>query len=176
MGTQIRFYAVDDDHASLLQLAHDKGLSALPHIVPTDSYDLTGHAEAVSPLQFRHAENEGHFYLIPQEIPLVEAFYKQMNGRPSEAMMMPYVSPVIEFTPCSREGDKVYHGRIYIDAPTDDPWSPVIYKAYESLARHIKQWTDVGYSTYVGTRTLQLVRIGKIRLMVTPKRQLQIPE
>ncbi len=176
MGRQVRFYAIDDDYASLLHFVHDKGLLALPHIVSSDLYDLTGHAEAVSPLHFQHAENEDKFYLIPQEIPVVEAFYRQMTGRPSESVMMPYVSPVIELVPCCREGDKVYQGRIYIDAPTDDPWSSVVYEAYERLASHIKKWTDIGYSTCVGPHTLQCARNGTIRLMVTSNRQLQIPE
>ncbi len=170
MRSQVTFYAVEQDFASLLNFAQDRGLLALPRIVPTDVYDLA-QVEALSPLQRR---GEGSFYLMPEEVPVVEAFYKEFDKDPSRSYLMPHVSPVIKTGPCRREDDELYHSRIYIAAPRQGPGAARIHKAYDELARYLRQWTKVEEGTYAGPVTFQRVKKGEIRLMVIGGRELQI--
>ncbi len=170
MGRRVTFYAVEQDFASLLGFAQDLGLLALPRIVPTDVYDL-GQVEALSPLQ---RQDEGGFYLIPEEVPVAEAFYKEFDKDPSRSYLMPHVSPVIKTGPCRREGDELYHSRIYIEAPRQGPGADCIYKIYGKLARYIRKWTKVEEGTYAGPVTIELVKDGKLRLMVIGGRELEV--
>jgi hypothetical protein len=165
VGKQVNFYVIEKEYVTLLRFIQDLGLLALPRVVSTELYDL-GQIEAVSPSQFQLEIGEGMFYLVPQDIPVVEVFYKQMRRDPSRSFLLPHVSPVIEFGPCRREGKKLYHNRLYIDAPRDDPWSSLVYKAYDKLARHIRKWPKVGKSAYVGPATFDLAKNEQIYLMV----------
>jgi len=165
MGRHVSFYAIECDYVSLLRAAQNFGLLAIPRIVPTVVYDL-GQVEAVAPLAFQFEAGSDVFYLVPQEIPIVEVFYRPMRRDPSLSLLMPHVSPVIECSPCHRQGKKLYHSRLYINAPHNDPWSPLVYKAYKRLTRHIRKWPKVEKSTHVGPVTFDRVRNGDARLMV----------
>lgn len=163
MAQQVNFYALEDDHSSILRMAQDVGLLALPRVVETELYELA-QVKAVSPRKYRLAQGETYFYLIPDSIAVVEAFYEPMESDPEKSFLMAHVSPVIEFAPSYRLQDRVHHGRLYIDAPTHDPWSPQLYRAYEKLARSIRNWQKVMQHLYVGRKTMRLAKSGQIKL------------
>jgi formylglycine-generating enzyme required for sulfatase activity len=170
VGRQVTFYTIVSDYVTLLRKAHTLGLVALPQFVPTDVYDQ-GKVKAVSPVQL-HGELK--FYLFPQELPVVEASYKAFTKDPSRSYLLPQVSPVIEIGRCRREGDKLYFSRLYIDAPREGPGASRIHAAYDKLARYVRSWPKVEKSTYAGPDTWESVQAGRLRLMVTKNRELQI--
>jgi len=163
MAQQVNFYALEDDHGSILRMAQDVGLLALPRVVSTELYELA-QVKAVSPRKSRLTHGETYFYLIPDSIAVVEAFYEPMESEPEKSCLMAHVSPVIELAPSYRLQDRVHHGRLYIDAPTLDPWSPEVYRAYEKLARRIRKGPKVSRYLYVGPKTMRLAKSGQIKL------------
>lgn len=170
MGRQVNFYAIESDYTSLLRFARDLGLLAIPQIVLTEVYELA-QVRAVSPEDYR---DQPKFYLIPETVPVVEAFYTEFSRDPSRSYLMPHVSPVIAIGHCRREGNKLYHNRIYINAPREGPGVSFVYAAYDKLARYIRRWPKVEQSTYAGPDTLAWVKRGHLRLMVTENRELPI--
>jgi hypothetical protein len=168
MGRHVNFYAIDDDRRQLMDQVHDLGLVGLPSVVLTDQYDLG----LVKPFSVRQADEP--VYLIPQTIPVVEAFYRPFRRDPARAYLMPWVSPVIKLMPARLEGDALRHGRLFIDAPRGDPWSAEVYGAYEALLRLVRHWPRIEWATHVGPETLALARGGSIRLMVFG-RELPLP-
>jgi hypothetical protein len=166
MGQQIGFYAIEEDYISLLQFAQEIGLRAIPELVSTDA---DGDAEAVEKIQtidFHIPEGQTFFYLLPDSFATVEAFYEQLPSEPWLAKLMPYNSPVIEFTPCSYEGNKVYDGRFFFGTERDDPRYPVVQKMYNRLVRYVRKWARAGQTRfYVGPHTAELARNNRIHLM-----------
>ncbi len=173
MGQQIRFYTVYSDFRALLRYAEDGGLLALPQLIATEAYDRRGYAEAVLPLAFQYGTEAKTFYLLPREIPLVEVFYHELGRDPSRSRLADHVSPVIEIVPCRRQGEKLYHGRIYINAPRQGPGSDQVYKAYQQLAQYIRNWSEVAKGVYAGPTTSERMNYGEVRLMVI-NRELQV--
>jgi formylglycine-generating enzyme required for sulfatase activity len=171
MGRQVNFYAVHSDYRALLRKAQDLGLLAIPPIVPTRVYEL-GQVEAVPPTQFE-LEAKAKFYLVPQEIPVVEVFYKELSKDQSRSFLMPHVSPVIAIGPCRREGERLYQSRLYIDAPREGPGAALIHNAYDRLSRYVRRWPKVEKRTYAGPTTMERLRNGEIRLMVL-NRELEV--
>jgi len=150
MRRQVNFYyALEHDHDFIRGLAQEAGLLALRSVVSTEAYDLA-RLNAVPPLDFELAEGETYFYLIPDSVAVVEAFYEPMENDPAKSWLKSWVSPVIEFAPSYRLQDRVHHGRLYIDALGCDPWSQNLYRTYEKLARRIRKWEKVSRSLYVG--------------------------
>ncbi len=80
---------------------------------------------------------------------------------------------VIECAPCLLNENMLYHSRLYIDTPKDDPWSSDIYRAYNALTRYIKKWLKVEKQTYAGPGTYKLVKDDMLHLMVL-ERELDI--
>jgi formylglycine-generating enzyme required for sulfatase activity len=172
MGQQVRFYAVHADFRALLCYAHEGGLLALPRVVDTAVYDRRGYVAGVPPLEF---EGEGRTrYLVPRKVPVVEVFYHQFRGDPARSYLASRVSPVIELVPCRREGDELYHGRVYTDAPRQGPGSDLVYQAYRRLARHVRGWRKVAEGVYAGPVTIERLARGQVRLMVVGGRELQV--
>lgn len=167
MAKQINFYALEKDHCSIRGMAQEAGLVALPRVVPTTEIELAAPA-TFSPLTFQLEPGEKYFYLIPQSVAVCEVFYQVMKSQPAKSWLMANVSPVIELSPSYRQGERVHHGRLYIDAPQHDPWSGDVYRAYETLARRIRRWQKVSRSLYIGPLTMQLANNGLIKL---PKRR-----
>jgi formylglycine-generating enzyme required for sulfatase activity len=173
MGRQVGFYAVHSEFRTLLRYAQDVGLLAMPRMVATDAYDRRGHVDPAPPLAFSSGTKTASFYLVPGDVPPVEIFYHELRPDPAQSYLASHVSPVIEIAPCCRQGDKLYHSRIYINAPRQGPGSDLVYQAYERLARYIKKWPEVAEGNYVGPITFERLRCGEIRLMVF-SRQLQV--
>lgn len=173
MGRQVRFYAVHSDYRDLLRYAQESGLLAMPQFVDTEAYDRRGRVDGVPPLDYKGG-TEGKLYLVPHDVPTVEVFYQAFKCDPARSYLAPHVSPVIEVGPCRRAGDKLYHSRIYIDAPSDGPGADRAYKAYERMARHIRTWSKVEANLYVGPTTLERVTSCQVRLMVIGDRELDV--
>jgi hypothetical protein len=172
MGQQVRFYAVYSDARDLLRYAQEGGLLAMPRIVGTRAYDRQGKVDAVPPLAFPTGIMGRPFYLVPDTVPAVEVFYHELRRDPARSYLAFQDSPVIEFAPGRRQGDRLYHGRIYIAAPPQGPGADSVYRAYARLARYIRAWSEVVAGVYAGPVTLERVFHGTVRLMVIGDRPL----
>jgi formylglycine-generating enzyme required for sulfatase activity len=144
----------------------------MPQFVSSERYDREGRVEAVSPLAFDAGTEGGRCYLVPDGVPTVEVFYHELGA--TRSYLASHVSPVIEIAPCRREGDRLYHSRIYINAPRQGPGSDLVYRAYNRLARHIRRWSRVEKGLYAGPVTVDRLAHGEIRLMVIANRQLAV--
>jgi len=165
MSRYINFYADEGDYAPLLDFARESGLSAIPRVVDTDVYDRK-ELKSIAPIDFSCNEIDPVFYLIHDKISIAEVFYKPIKMDPDHSFLMAHVSPVIECAPCRREENRLFHSRLYIDAPKDDPWSERIYKAYDLLAKFIRKWPRVEKQTYAGPATFMAASDGNLKLMV----------
>ncbi len=174
MGQQVRFYAVHSEFRALLSYAQARGLLALPRMVETAAYDRRGYVEACPPLAFHYGTGGSPFYLVPQEVPRVEVFYHELRADPDRSYLAFKHSPVIEIAPGRREGDRLYHGRIYIDAPRHGPGAESVYRAYRGLARHVRNWPKVTKGVYAAPTTFERVSHGLLRFMVIGDRQLEV--
>jgi|GEM_PF-1657626 len=161
MGTQIGFYAIEKDHATLLELADRVGFVALPELIPNESKP-----RATRPTLFELPGEHGRFYLLPDDLALVEAFYGQTHYDPSQAALLSQTSPVIEFSLSTRKGDEVYPGRLYLGLARDATLYPIVRKKFDSLVREVRKWAKTGqFNFYVGPYTAELSQAGRVRLM-----------
>jgi hypothetical protein len=164
MGQQTGFFAVEEDLRLLLDHAQRAGMLALPSIVPTETYDTDG-ISGVPPLEYRGASESGAFYLVPESMPIVEAFYHELPGDPSGSMLASQVSPVIQVVPSQIRDGELSNGRIYFGLAQADRRYPVAHKAYERLTRFLREWDKTDqFRFHVGPRTAELAREGRIRL------------
>lgn len=161
MGQQIGFYAIKQDHLSVLALMDELGLLAIPELKPTNR-SITG----VSPRDFQLEGEQTFFYLLPGELAPAEAFYSELDTTPSTSKLLPLSSPVIEFTPCCLKDSQLFDGRIHFGTSSDDPRFTFPARAYEKLASYIRQWRRTNrFGFYVGPETASLSRSAQIRLM-----------
>ncbi len=160
MGRQIGFYANHEDEQALLDVCESQSLIALPQLVPTGA-----EPEGASPKQFRIPPGQSYFYLLPGELAIVEAFYEELpDGK--EAKLLAHTSPVIELHPSPRKGRELYNGRLYVAMREQSTLYKVVNRAYERLARAVRNWTPTDkYHFYVGARTTQEAIGGTLRLM-----------
>jgi formylglycine-generating enzyme required for sulfatase activity len=166
----VRFYAVHSDYRALLQEAERMDLLALPKEVATGAYDRRGKVEALPPTAFEADPAGGSYYLVPAEVPVVEVFYHALRPDPARSYLAARVSPVVEIGPCRREGNRLYHSRIYIQTPRTGPeagpGAGAAHRAYDRLARYLRSWTRVAQNVYAGPTTAARLALEAVRLMV----------
>jgi hypothetical protein len=158
---QIGFYTIDDDETALCQRAEEVGLVAIPEYVPTDTTP-----KPTPPTKLAADKGARGWYLLPDTLAPVEAFYREVPSDPGQSRIMGQASPVIQFLRSPCDGRCVYNGRLYLATAHDDPRYPAVKKTYDQLVRFVRKWTRTDrFGFYVGPRTAEMARRGEIRLM-----------
>jgi hypothetical protein len=161
MGLQIGFYAIEKDHDTLLQLAEEKGLVALPELIPVNAKP-----KAYAPTEFKLPDGQSRFYLLASDIQVDDSFYGRTQYDPSQAVLLNRTVPIIEFTPSTRKKDEVEPGRLYIAMEKDDRYYSIVRKKYDLLAREVRKWARTDqFRFYVGPHTAELTKDGTVDLM-----------
>jgi hypothetical protein len=163
MGSQVVFYAEGADDVALVRMLVDAGLRAMPYVVPSEEANAM-RVEAVTPGQPDTPQRGGVLYLLPPGLAAVEAFYQPLRRDPSQAMLDTAHSPVIEYRPSARQGDKLEPGRLFLDTVKDDPRYPTVRKSFDALARQLRTWPRID-RYHVGPHTAELARQGTLKLM-----------
>ncbi|HLY25225.1 MAG TPA: hypothetical protein VKQ72_02725 [Aggregatilineales bacterium] len=159
MSKQVGFYAINDDYRALLELAEKIGFLAIPAVKPTDIK-----IRPVRPTQFLLPEKVNIFCLMPGAFTEFESYYQAYPNGSSHLRRK--ISPVIDVSPCPREGIDIYNGRFYFQVNSDIPLYIEVLRGYEKLVRHIIKWTRTQpYRFYVGEYTAEAARTKQIRLM-----------
>jgi hypothetical protein len=163
MGRQVGLFADDIDLHDLLAFAENAGFLALPDRIETD--DLP---QGIEPTQYEMTEETGTecFYLLPPGVSKAEAFYHELsNGDPISILGMT-VSPVTEFRPSQREGNKLSDGRIYFNMDRHVTHFEQGKKGYERLARYVRKWQKTRqYRFHVGPHTANEVAKGRLAIV-----------
>jgi hypothetical protein len=159
MGRQTGFFTLPEDDRILLGICQQRGMRAVPAIIPTDTP-----IEPIPPLAFKQYPGIEMFFLIPAKAPLEAAVYERTED-PSKSVLMPHKSAVLQFVACRREGGAIADGRIYFDTRRPNRWFEDVRRDFESLSRKIKTWPSTGkFRFYVGPGAAESVRAGKLRL------------
>lgn len=160
MGKQVGFFAIEQDQQELIYLVEQLGCSAIPALVPDDIIP-----EAAPPSHYVLPESDRYFYLLPPGIPPAEAFYEETVNDPTWLILMPYVSPVIQFLPSQRSKNIVQDGRFFIGLDNGDQFYKRLEHTYNRVARHVRKWELIKeHRLYVGPHTAKLARSGAIQL------------
>src|SRR5262249_53566897 len=94
-----------------------------------------------------------------------EAAVYEQTVNPSESVLMPNKSAVMEFVTCRSEGGVIEDGRIYFDTPRSSPWFDEVRREFERLSRFIKRWQSTDrFRFHVGPAAVEAVRAGRLRL------------
>lgn len=161
MSKQIGFYAVEEDHQFLLKLAEQADLCAIPKKSLVNTTVIP-----VSPTQFQVLDEEDSFYLLPKALTIGDVLYSPMPTTPSYQILLARVSPVIQFNICSKQNNKVYNGRFYLNLEQNDANYSLLEEKYKSLERQIRKWARTDqFRFYVGPQTIKLVLTGEVHLM-----------
>lgn len=159
MGRQTGFFTLPEDDRILLEICEQRGMRAIPALIRTN-----GPIEPMPPLAFKQQQGIGMFYLIPANTPLEAAVYEATN-EPSQSVVMPHKSALLQFVTCRREGSVITDGRIYFDTRRPNRWFEDVRRDFDSLSRKIKSWPATDRSRfYIGPGAAEAVRAGKLKL------------
>lgn len=163
MGLQIGFYAIGEDHWSLLEFAQKIDLVAIPAAIDTGEP-----VQPVPPMAFAIAggQQSDPFYLLPGTLRPQDVLYERVTATPSRSKVMTDASPVIQFKPSPYAGDQVYNGRCYFGMSREYIHYDLARTMYDKLARQIRKWARTDrHRFYVGPYTAKQAHAGQIRLM-----------
>lgn len=163
MGRQVGFFVNRQDLHSLLLKSEEAGLRAVQQMFP-DRAEI----ESVPPTLFVLPESQDRLYLMPGEFQTSMLKRKTVwwNGSNMIKILLAD-NPVIEFIPSPYKNYIVGPpGRIYFNLLKEDARYDLVMKQYNRLARYIRKWpyTDK-FRYYVGPRTSEEVRAGRLKLM-----------
>lgn len=177
MSKQINFFAIPDDIAPILAIADQIGCRVLPERVDAQIYDAQGFVPPI-PLESYNWENAALSYLLPDTVPSVEAIYRTNNT--TKVAILNVNAPVIQFVPSTNIVTNRYlSGRFYMNTPpfyspgTVHPYYKLVVKTYHQIIKPIRKWEYLPKERrYVGPKTLNLAKQGKIYLTRTKSRVL----
>lgn len=163
MGQQVGFYANSEDSINLLEKAENLGLVGIPAIIYNDPEEVI--IDSFSPQNFGCSSEQDCFYLIPDTLSTVEAFYEEIDSDVPTWRLMDYVSPVIQFKPSLQKDNCINNGRIYFNMESDDPRYLIVEKKYIAFSKIIRKWRKTDrFGFHVGPNTAEMATHGEIIL------------
>jgi hypothetical protein len=159
MGRQIGFFTLREDDDILLGISDQNGMRAIPKVITTGA-----EVEPAAPLSFGRPDGRSVFYLLPAAAPLEAVVYEQTVD-PSQAVLIPSKSAVVEFITSGKEGGSLHNGRIYFDTHRSNTWLNEVRRDFGRLGRVIKGWPSTDrFQFHIGPAAMEAVRSGGLHL------------